>query len=383
MSDDANRALLPAGLRDLLPPEAAHEAQLSAHLLAVLAAHGYERVGPPLVEFEDGLLSGLGAATASDTFRLMDPVSQRMMGVRADMTPQVARLATTRLARLARPLRLSYAGEVLRVRGSQLRPERQFVQVGAELIGSASAEADAEAVLLAAEALQQVGVKQLSVDLSSPTLVTALIASLGASAAETAQLRAALERKDAAEAARVGGPAGSLARALLEAAGKAEHALPALAALALPPEAAAEAERLAAAADLVLKGKRELALTIDPVEYRGFEYQTGVSFTIFARGVRGELGRGGRYRAGEAPGEPATGFTLYLDSVIRAAPEPVPAERLLLPYGSAPEIGRKLRAEGWITLAGLEPAPDARAEAKRLGCTHLWRDGKIVALDEL
>jgi len=131
MSEVGAKALLPAGLRDLLPPEAAHEARLRESLMAMLAAHGYERVNPPLVEFEDGLLSGLGAATAADTFRLMDPVSQRMMGVRADMTPQVARLATTRLAAAARPLRLSYAGEVLRVKGSQLRPERQFLQVGA------------------------------------------------------------------------------------------------------------------------------------------------------------------------------------------------------------------------------------------------------------
>jgi ATP phosphoribosyltransferase regulatory subunit len=382
MSEVGAKALLPAGLRDLLPPEAAHEARLRESLMATLAAHGYERVNPPLVEFEDGLLSGLGAATAADTFRLMDPVSQRMMGVRADMTPQVARLATTRLAAAARPLRLSYAGEVLRVKGSQLRPERQFLQVGAELIGSASAEADAEAVLLAVEALAEVGVKQIWVDLSSPTLVAALAASHGCSAPETARLRAALDRKDAAEVARVGGPAAELAKALLEAAGKAERALSALAALALPPAAAAEATRLTEVAALVQSAQPELALTIDPVEYRGFEYQTGVSFTLFARGVRGELGRGGRYLAGNAPGEPATGFTLFLDSVTRAAPEPAPAKKLFLPYGTAAALGRKLRAEAWITLAALEPAADARAEAKRLGCSHLWLGGKIVALDQ-
>ena len=382
MSDEGTRALLPAGLRDLLPPEAAHEARLRESLLATLAAYGYERVSPPLVEFEDGLLSGLGAATAGETFRLMDPVSQRMMGVRADMTPQIARLATTRLAAAPRPLRLSYAGEVLRVRGSQLRPERQFVQVGAELIGSAAAAADAEAVLLAAAALDQVGVKQLSVDLNSPTLVTALLAGLGCSAGETAALRAALERKNAAEVSRVGGAAAGLAKALLEAAGKAERALAALASLALPPASAAEAARLAEVATLVEKARPELALTIDPVEYRGFEYQTGVSFTLFARGVRGELGRGGRYLAGSGEGEPATGFTLFLDSVIRAVPEPGAERKLFLPYATAPAAAEKLRADGWTALAALAPAADPRAEAKRLGCSHLWLDGKIVAVDK-
>ena len=117
--------LLPAGLYVLLPPEAEIEAAVTARLMGVLAAHGYERVKPPLVEFEDTLLSGAGAAMASDTFRTMDPVSHRMIGVRADMTPQVARIAAARLGNAPRPLRLSYAGQVLRITGSEIRPERQ------------------------------------------------------------------------------------------------------------------------------------------------------------------------------------------------------------------------------------------------------------------
>src|SRR5690606_15769726 len=107
-------------------------------VMACFASHGYERVKPPLIEFEEGLLAGPGAALAAGTFRLMDPVSQRMMGVRADMTLQVARIAATRLKNQARPLRLSYAGQVLRVSGTQLRPERQFGQAGIELIGAPS-----------------------------------------------------------------------------------------------------------------------------------------------------------------------------------------------------------------------------------------------------
>ena len=120
--------LLPAGLRDGLTPDAAFEPAMVERLMACFAAWGYERVKPPLIEFEDALLSGMGAAMASDTFRLMDPVSQRMMGVRADMTPQVGRIAASRLKGAPRPLRLSYAGQVLRVKGEQMRPERQIGQ---------------------------------------------------------------------------------------------------------------------------------------------------------------------------------------------------------------------------------------------------------------
>src|SRR6202048_221019 len=148
MNEPLHPALLPLGLRDLLPPDAAAEAAVAVRMMAVLESHGYQRVKPPLVEFEESLLSGPGAAMAQETFRLMDPVSQRMIGLRADMTPQVARIAATRLRKSARPLRLSYAGQVLRIKGGQLRPERQIGQVGAELIGADGAAPDVEAIPL-------------------------------------------------------------------------------------------------------------------------------------------------------------------------------------------------------------------------------------------
>ena len=171
--------LLPEGVRDLLPPDAAAEAAVIGALVDCLAAHGYARVQPPLVEFEAGLPGGAGAAMSTHSFRLMDPVSQRMMAVRSDMTLQVARIVTTRLAREPRPLRLSYAGQVLRVRGSQLRPERQFAQVGAELIGASCPAADREVMRLAAEAVAGIGVRNLSLDLTMPPLVPALCRDLG------------------------------------------------------------------------------------------------------------------------------------------------------------------------------------------------------------
>ena len=106
MNDLDQGGLLPSGLRDVLPPTAAQEAAAIENLIAFFELNGYERVKAPLVEFEEGLLSGAGAAIASETFRLMDPVSQRMMGIRPDITPQIARIATSRLADAPRPLRL-------------------------------------------------------------------------------------------------------------------------------------------------------------------------------------------------------------------------------------------------------------------------------------
>jgi ATP phosphoribosyltransferase regulatory subunit len=378
MTELARRALLPAGLRDVLPPEADQEADVVNRLMAVCTARGYARVKPPMVEFEDSLLAGSGAAMGPSTFRLMDPVSQRMLGLRADMTLQIARIAATRLRRLPRPLRLSYAGQVLRVKGDDIRPERQVGQVGAELIGSQSAAADVEAVLLSVEALEAIGLQNITVDLSSPRLVPAVIAAAGVEPDAARKLREALDRKDQAAVKRLGRGIGQVLTDLLKATGPAAKSLQALSRLDLPADAAAEALRLSEIVGLIQFARPELNLTIDPVELRGFEYHTGICFTLFARRVRGELGRGGRYLAGESlmagQGEPATGFTLFMDTVLSALPEPTAPKRLFLPFGTTPAEARKWRTTGWITVEGLDAA-EAAAEAKRLECSHVLVNG--------
>ncbi|QQP88352.1 ATP phosphoribosyltransferase regulatory subunit [Skermanella sp. TT6] len=378
MTETMNRALLPAGLHDVLPREAAFEATIVERLMAEFALNGFERVKPPLIEFEASLLSGPGAAMATQTFRLMDPISQRMLAIRPDMTLQVARIAVTRLANEPRPLRLSYGGQVLRVKGSQLRPERQFGQVGVELIGALQPTADAEVVLLAYAALKAVGAANISVDLNVPTLVPSVCRGLDLPEDETARLRQALDRKDAAEVAAVGGRAADLLAGMMGASGPADRAVELLAGLDLPEEAEADRRRLTEVVRLIRDAAPELMLTVDPVEHRGFEYQTGTSFTLFSRGVRGELGRGGRYRAGGGPsGEPSTGFTLYLDTVLRAVPDPAPAPRLFLPIGTDAADGARLRSEGWITVRALEALDDPAAEARRLRCTHIFTGGQV------
>ncbi|MEQ9813014.1 MAG: ATP phosphoribosyltransferase regulatory subunit [Azospirillaceae bacterium] len=382
----ADTALLPAGLHDVLPPEAAHEAAVTDRLMAMIAAHGYARVKPPLIEFEDSLLSGTGAGLSKDTFRLMDPISQRMMGVRADITVQIARIARDRLGNAARPLRLSYAGQTLRVKGDQLRPERQVAQVGAELIGVDVANADAEIVALASEALGAVGVERLTVDLTVPTLVAALLREAGVENGAAERLRQALDRKDAAAIDAVGAEAGARHRAvtdtlkaLLLAGGPAARALDLASRLDLGPSASLESARLAQVVGRIAALAPAAKLTIDWVEHRGYEYHTGIAFTVFARGVRGELGRGGRYLAGA---EPSTGFTLYLDSILRALP-PAPHPALAyVPLGEEAAAAR-LRADGWAVVSGLMPVADPARSARRLGCSHVWRDGKVIALQDI
>ncbi len=386
MTETQKMALLPAGMADILPPDATFEAATLNRLMTVFSGHGYERIKPPLIEFEDGLLAGLGTAMASQTFRLMDPVSQRMMGVRADMTPQIARIAATRLKNFERPLRLCYAGEVLRVKGTQLRPERQFTQVGAEIIGAAQAQADVEVILMAIRALTDLGADGLSVDLAIPTLVPALCEEFSIRGDVANQLRLALDRKDAATVAglaeQIGPSTAALLGALLNAAGPAEQTLNELNAMKFGPAAAKECETLSEVARLISDAVPGIQITIDPVENRGFEYHSGVTYTFFARGVRGELGNGGRYLAenGSDTGELATGFTLFMDSILRALPSPQHQSRVYVPQGTPSAQSDKLRADGWSAVAGLAETNDVKQEAQRLRCTHVLLAGDIQKL---
>ena len=373
-------ALLPAGFHDVLPPDAGREAAAIERLVALLQSHGYERVKPPLLEFEETLLGGVGAALAGESFRLMDPISQRMMAVRADMTVQIARVAVSRLSRSPRPLRLAYAGQVLRVRGGQLRPERQFAQVGAELIGAPQPTADAEIAGLAASALLSIGVPRLSLDLNVASLVPILFDAHGLDPEQRSAVRRALDRKDAALASRHAGSAESVLRTLMDATGPADDALRQIESLAIPDEAVSKIRRLSTVVRLLQERLPDVGLTVDLVEHRGFEYHRGVSFTAFSRGVRGELGRGGHYLAGGhlAAEVPATGFTLYMDSVLRALPPDSAPPRVFLPEGTAAETAERLRADGWVTVAALDDA-DPAGEAARLGCSHVLIDGEAVA----
>jgi ATP phosphoribosyltransferase regulatory subunit len=378
MTDDPppNPALLPAGLRDLLPPEAETEAAAVESLMDSFAAHGYQRVKPPLLEFEDSLLAGSGAAMAEQTFRLMDATTSRMMGLRADITPQVARIATTRLGHMPRPLRLCYAGHCLRVQPTGLDPDRQIAQAGIELIGHDSPEADAEILRVGAEALHGIGLTRLSFDLTMPPLVQTLLAEAGIAGTPRALIAHALDRKDAAAVAAHGGALAGTLTALLRAAGPAEGALAALREAALPPGARAMADRLAATVSAINARAPALKLTIDPVEFRGLRYHTGVCMTVYAPGRHEELGRGGRYVCGEA--EPATGLTLYPDAILRAAPPRTARLRVYLPAGAD---GAALRAAGYATVAAMPDAwADPLAEAARLGCTHVLIGDALRAL---
>jgi ATP phosphoribosyltransferase regulatory subunit len=364
--------LLPEGLSDRLPPVAEASARLLRDVLDTVGRHGYGRVMPPLAEFEDTLTRRLQSAGAQDLFRVVDPISQRTLALRPDMTAQVGRIAATRLAAAPRPLRLCYAGPVMRLRADQLHPERERLQLGAELIGSDSVEAAVEIVNVAIEALQSAGVAGITIDFTLPDLVDCLAdGPMPVGPTERDALRARLDAKDAGAVAALGQAAAPY-QPLIAVTGPFHAAMNALEAIDAGPAQGAIASRIAGLRAIAKPIGWDITLTLDPTERHGFEYQSWFGFSIFAEGFVGEIGRGGSYaiRRDDGSMEPAMGFSLYPDPLIDAGFGKGEERRIFLPLGHDAERATALRAEGWVTVAALSGADDGAA----LGCGH-WLDG--------
>ena len=353
--------LLPEGLSDNLPVQSALLTRAMRAALDAMDAHGYDRVSPPLIEFEKSLGSRMDGLQTRAMFRFVDPASLRTLALRSDITPQIGRIAATALADRARPLRLCYAGEVARIAADQLDPVRQRLQVGAELIGADSVAAATEVVLAAIDALDAVGLGPLSVDFTLPDLVTTLAAGpLPLSAEQADAVRRELDTKDAGGLKAAGGEA---FLPLIHAAGPFPDALDTLRQLDAGGALASRIEGLEKIAAAIGDRAR---ITLDPTERHGFEYQSWFGFTLYAANARGALGRGGTYLI-RGTDEPATGFSIYLGQALPLLEAGEARAMLYLPLGHDRSAAANLRADGWRTLAALSADEDPHA----LGCTHV------------
>lgn len=368
---DTDRDLLPEGLEDRLPRDAAAVTMITRAVLDVMDGHGYERVRPPLIEFEKSLAGRMAGVQPRRMFRFVDPSSLRTLALRSDITVQVGRISATSLVRAPRPLRLCYAGQVVTIRGDGLDPTRERLQLGAELIGSDGVAAAGEVVALAIEALKAAGAIGISVDFTLPDLVDMLAGGpLPLVAEKIEAVRRELDAKDAGGLKEAGGEA---YLPLLYATGPFDIAIRRLAEIDVGGVLASRIEGLKAVAERVSGMAR---ITLDPSERHGFEYQSWFGFTIYAEGVRGALGRGGTYRI-LGQDEPATGFSLYTDPLVEMlSNDGVTRETLFLPLDHNREVAARLRSIGWRTIAALSEADDASA----LGCTHRLEGAEPIRL---
>ena len=318
--------VLPDHIADVLPSEARHIEELRRQLLDTARGYGYELVMPPLLEHLESLLSGTGEALDLQTFKLVDQLSGRSMGLRADTTPQVARIDAHLLNREG-VARLCYCGPVLHTRPDRPHATREPLQFGAEIYGHAGLEADTEVLLLALDCLHASGLKDgVIVDLADARIVRALFAGVPVDAAVLARVHAALVAKDASElhALTRNFPASSRdgLRALVQLYGDASVLDEAAKALkGTPAVSAALAGLKQLAASLGADSARQISF--DLADLRGYAYYSGMRFGIYVPGAADALVRGGRYdEVGAVFGRnrPAVGFSLDVRELVGVLP---------------------------------------------------------------
>ncbi len=315
--------LLPENIADVLPSEARKIEELRRLMLDNFRLYGYELVMPPLLEYVDSLLTGAGKDTDLRTFKLVDQISGRMLGLRADMTTQVARIDAHLLNRDS-VTRLCYAGSVLHTRPSGLHATREPLQIGAEIYGHAGLEADAEIQELALGSLAMAGFPEVRLDLSHVGVMRALLDHDPAASKDEAALYTLLRAKDT----------------------------PGLDAISTNYAPATRAALAGSA-----HGRAEVA--IDLADLRGYANESGAMFALYVPGLPNAVARGGRYdHVGEAFGRarPATGFSLDLRELARLLPTAERKHSIRAPWGNAPELREKiagLRKAGEVVIQSL------------------------------
>lgn len=375
--------LLPEGIEEILPEEARHLECLRRRILDTFACWGYELVIPPFIDYLDSLLTGSGHDLELQTFKLTDQLSGEMLGVRSDMTPQVARIDAHNI-NAEWPTRLCYTGTILHTKGDPLEKTRSPMQIGAELYGHAGLESDVEVIRLMLEMLAMSGLQNVHLDLGHVGIYRALSRQAGLTDAQEAELFDVLQRKARPELQelmagysindqlktmflklpQLNGGRETIAKArevLLSANGEVKEAL----------------ANLEAIADKLTRNFPSLPVSFDLAELRGYHYHTGVVFAAFVPTVGHEIARGGRYdNIGAIFGRAraATGFSAdlkVLSALGKASCKKNPQVLIFAPYADDAALHEKirdLRAEG---LAVVQQLPGQTGTAQELGCTSV------------
>ncbi len=364
---------LPENIEDLLPADAKKLERLRRIALDLFASHGFELVMPPLLEYVESLLSGTGHDMDLATFKLVDQLSGRTMGIRADTTPQVARIDAHLLNRQG-VTRLCYAGSVLHTLPAGLGKSRQPFQTGAEMYGHAGLEADIEIQQLMVDVLRTLGVTDVQLDIGHPAIFRFLIASANVTSDVAEQAFLATEAKDIAALKSL--------EAKLGVAFQAIAALPTLygdaSALARATEVLPKQENITKALAQLAQiekhfSQQGIRVSVDLGELGGFNYESGITFAAFAQGASDAVARGGRYdEVGKAFGRarPATGFSMDLKALLPLINDEPSHGAILAPAqpdaAARTEIAR-LRASGEVVIATL---PGHDAHLHELGCNR-------------
>ncbi|MBH71579.1 MAG: hypothetical protein CMI97_03785 [Pelagibacteraceae bacterium] len=372
--------LLPLGFKDILENEANLQFEYGKKLITNFASWGFSFIEPPIIEYEKTLFDNKNKFLDKKTLSFLDPLTKERISLRPDITTQLARIAEDRLFGLPKPLRLCYFGDVFRADKPKLSSDRQFKQAGIEIIGSKDLFADIEVITLSLDSLKKINFKKISLDINAPIILEKIFDDFKISLSKRAELRKLVAKKNIKEILNFDKKLFDILKKIIDSSGPLKKNLKKIKNIKLGKNASLVMKDFIKICSLLLKiNSEDYKISIDLLDHKGFEYYTGITFSIFCLNSSKEVCRGGRYLTSK--NKDAVGSTFLLNqfllikNIIKKN-----KKRILISKNSIFENNlSKLRKKGWVTIQNIGDDNDKKI-AKLHNCKFLYKNNKIKSL---
>ena len=368
--------LLPEGFRDSLPELATKENRVNSTFIKLMEINGFLLVKPPLLEFESSLFFLLDDNEDANSFRVLDPISQKMMGIRSDITVQIARISCGSLVELPRPLKVCYSGEVLRVNNNSLNLSRQSTQIGSEIIGIEQNDCENEIITLMIESLNCLRIKNFFINFTMPTLISAIVKDFKLSKTDLEFVRDRFNNKNSDGLEKISKRLKIISDALIDSVGDAKVNLRKLKKIKFTKKIKLEIQSFIKIISRIIKDFPCLKILIDPLEIDESNYHTGIAFKVFSENFK-ELFSGGNYKVSNENCIGFSGFTesLLLESFMKKKL----IKKILIPKYSDPKLKKNLQKKGFFTFQAIKKLnkQQIKTEANKQECNYYFFDNDI------
>jgi len=372
--------LLPEGFRDSLPELATKENRVNSTFIKLMEINGFLLVKPPLLEFESSLFFLLDDNEDANSFRVLDPISQKMMGIRSDITVQIARISCGSLVELPRPLKVCYSGEVLRVNNNNLNLSRQSTQIGSEIIGIEQNDCENEIITLMIESLNCLRIKNFFINFTMPTLISAIVKDFKLSKTDLEFVRDRFNNKNSDGLEKISKRLKIISDALIDSVGDAKVNLKKLKKIKFTKKIKLEIQSFIKIISRIIKDFPCLKILIDPLEIDESNYHTGIAFKVFSENFK-ELFSGGNYKVSNENCIGFSGFTesLLLESFMKKKS----IKKILIPKYSDPKLKKNLQKKGFFTFQAIKKLnkQQIKIEANKQECNYYFFDNDIFKVN--
>jgi ATP phosphoribosyltransferase regulatory subunit len=365
-----SKSLIPLGFKDHVDFNTNVEHDYKNQIISYFISNGFDLVKTPLVEFYEN--------NSENCFIIQSKKRERKLYIRDDITPQIIRVTSSRFKNKSRPIKICYYGEVVRKQGTMLRPERQFLQVGSEIIGSESILADIEIITLAYKSLSQIGISNITLELTSKIFLDEIFSKIN-DIKYLKKLKLFIRQKDKKNSLTLIKDKKDklLLSNLFDLTGSLSDVLKKINTLDVSDIAKQEIENIKIISKSI-KLKSNDKIIYDFTEFDNKNYHDGIKFNFFAKNVRGEIASGGRYKIKNTLNEEtAVGFTCFMDTVLRASSFENLSKKILLPFDTEEIIKKKLIKNNFIIFSYFDNEVDMRLLAKNNFCTHIYENNRI------